>query len=91
MKAGLIYFLSRPCKILEHKLCHGYWLGFGFEYACECFCHQGKNEATERFSKLISDALNTPSLELPKMAENTLLRPGIKVFHQNTVDTRIKR
>jgi hypothetical protein len=55
MKSGLIYFLSRPCKKLEHKLCHGYWKGFGFEYECDCVCHKEK-KAADGFTGLFSTA-----------------------------------
>jgi hypothetical protein len=38
MTDSVIGFLSRECKIGQHKNCYGKWQGLGFEINCDCLC-----------------------------------------------------
>lgn len=35
----------------QHAYCTGFWTGFGFEFHCECSCHNRKNIAADEVGK----------------------------------------
>lgn len=62
----VIDFKSKQCRISQHSLCHRSWTGLGFQCACECICHKGKNIAIVGVGEPAPIAIGTSASEVSK-------------------------
>ena len=57
MISNFIDFTNNECKKENHDSCPGTWIGLGFEFYCDCDCHN-KRETTDGFGAPTSVAIN---------------------------------
>jgi hypothetical protein len=66
MTSNLIDITNNECKKGNHASCVGSWIGFGFEFFCDCNCHLRKNNAADDFREPHSAASSQCTLEVTK-------------------------
>jgi hypothetical protein len=70
-------FLNKFCKIDHQSECCGSWAGLGFQFLCNCTCHEEKKEVDENwtcnstaYNSATSDVTNNPLMCKPnKMSD----------------------
>lgn len=52
-----IDFLSKECKSKSHESCHSRWTGLGFEFTCDCTCHNKKEMVLELVGEPVANTI----------------------------------
>lgn len=58
----IIDFVSSCCKHNIHEKCHGKWQGLGFDFNCNCMCH---NKKLSGLAEVVEPEANTTNTTQP--------------------------